>query len=359
MNMVTEVSVSRKSLQVEASDTVHVGLDVHKKSIHVAVWLNRRVERHWVMPSDPDRVVVALEPLRPALVRVVYEAGPTGYRLARRLRAAGLPVDVVAPSKTPQRPDRSAKSDRLDCVTLAEYSAAGLLRPVAIPTETQEADRQLPRLRDQVMRKVRRVKQQIKSFLLQHGIAEPAGLKHFAAAGVEALGRLGLREELQFCLDELVSELREVQARLRRVNRQIDRLAATPRHEAAVAILQSHPAVGPITAMTFRTELHHADRFQNAAQVGRYVGLAPQVRQSGATRRDGPITKTGRGHLRAILIQAAWRWVANAPPAREVYLRLLHNTGIPQKAIVGVARRLAVCLWRMLTRGEYYDEEAA
>jgi len=358
MDRVTRVKVSGKRLQVVASDVVHVGLDVHKRSIHMAVWRNGRVARHWVMPADHRQVLARLEPLRAALVRVVYEAGPTGYRLARRLRSAGLPVEVVAPSKTPQRADQSAKSDRLDCVQLAEYSAARLLRPVAIPTEQQEADRQVLRLRDQVMRKVRRVKQQIKSFLLQHGIAEPAGLKHFSAAGVEALRHLALRDELQFCLDELVAELAELQARLRRVNRRIGQLAAEARHAPAVAVLKSHPAVGPITAMTFRTELHHAGRFRDGTEVGQYFGLAPRVRQSGATRRDGPISKTGRGHARAILVQAAWRWIAQDPSAKTVYDRLLHNTGIPQKAIVGVARRLALCLWRMMTRGERYRQAA-
>jgi transposase len=128
MNSVTRAKGSRKSLKVGRSDVVHVGLDVHKRSIHVAVWLNGRVVRHWVMPADPDQVVAHLGPLRAALVRVVYEAGPTGYRLARRLRSAGLPVQVVAPSKTPQRADRSAKSDRLDGVQLAAYSAGGLRR---------------------------------------------------------------------------------------------------------------------------------------------------------------------------------------------------------------------------------------
>jgi transposase len=358
MDRVTRVKVSRKRLQAGVSDQVHVGLDVHKRSIHMAVWLNGRVERHWVMPANPGQVLAHLEPLRPALVRAVYEAGPTGYGLARRLRSAGLPVEVVAPSKTPQRADRSAKSDRLDCVQLAEYSAARLLRPVAVPTEQQEADRQVLRLRDQTIRKVRRVKQQIKSLLLQHGIPEPAGLKHFSAAGVEALGHLALRKELRFCLDELVGELDESQARLRRVNRRIEELAAEARHAPAVAVLKTHPAVGPITAMTFRTELHHAGRFRDGTEVGQYFGLAPRVRQSGATRRDGPISKTGRGHARAILVQAAWRWVAKDDSAKAVYDRLLHNTGVPQKAIVGVARRLALCLWRMMTRGEPYRQAA-
>jgi len=309
MTSVTRSKVSSKPLAVVAGDVVHVGLDVHKKSIHVAVWRNGRVERHWVMPADCRKVLAKLEPLRAALKRAVYEAGPTGYRLARMLRSARLPVEVVAPSKTPRKADQSAKSDRLDCFQLAEYSAAGLLRPVAIPSEQEEADRQVLRLRDQVIRKLRRVKQQIKSLLLQYGIGEPTGLKNWSAAAVEALGKLVLREQLRFCLDELLTELDQLQAQVRRVNERIEQLAGQARHGAAVAVLRSHPGVGPITAMTFRTELHHPQRFKDAGQVGQYFGLAPRVRQSGATRRDGPISKTGRGHARG---RRRWRHWANS-----------------------------------------------
>jgi len=358
MNKVARQKVSNKPLTVSGQDRVYVGLDVHKKSIHVAVWMNGQVVRHWVMAANCAGVLAKLEPLRAALRKVVYEAGPTGYGLARLVRAAGLPLDVVAPSKTPQTSDQSAKSDRLDCFELSEYSAAGLLRAVAIPSEQEEADRQVLRLRDQVIRKLRRVKQQIKSLLLQHGLTEPAGLKNWSAKGVDALAKLVLGNELRFCLDELLSELGQLQARVRRINDRIEQLARQARHAPAVAVLRSHPGVGPVTAMTFRTELHHPERFTDGNQVGQYFGLAPRVRQSGATRRDGPISKTGRGHARAMLVQAAWRWIARDASAKAVYDRLVHNTGVPQKAIVAMARRLAIRLWRMTMTGELCRQAA-
>jgi len=358
MNKVARGTVSSKSLSATAGDEVYVGLDVHKKSIHAAVRVNGQIARHWVMLADYTQVLAKLEPLRVALAQVVYEAGPTGFGLARLLRSAGHPVEVIAPSKTPQAADQSAKSDRLDCFQLVELSAAGLLQPVAIPSEQEEADRQVLRLRDQVIRKLRRVKQQIKSLLLQYSISEPEGLKNWSSASVAALQQVVLGEELRYCLDELLIELAQVQDQVRRVNGRIEQLAQTQRHAAAVAVLQSHPGVGPITAMTFRTELHHAERFIDAGQVAQYFGLAPRVRQSGQTRRDGPISKTGRGHARAMLVQAAWRWVTQDPPAKAVYDRLVHNTGIPQKAIVGMARRLAIRLWRMMTTGELCREAA-
>jgi transposase len=343
-----------------AGERVHVGLDVHKKSIHAAVWSVQReqVVQQWVAPADYPRLVGQLELLRPALARIVYEAGPTGYRLARLLQEAKLPVQVIAASKTPQVADRTAKSDRLDCCQLAQFSAKGLLHAVAIPTQQQEADRQLTRLRDSWMSKRRRVQQQIKSFLLQHGLAEPAGLAGWSAKGVAGLGAIRLGEALRFALDLMVQELEQLDGQLLAIGRQIRQLAKTDRHGPAVAVLTSHPGVGLTVAMAFRTELHQADQFTDAAQVGQYVGLAPRVRQSGQTRRDGPISRTGRGPLRALLVQAAWIWIRYDPAARGVFTRLTGNTGSAQKAIVGMARRLAIRLWRMLVTGECYRAAA-
>jgi len=337
-------------------ERIHVGLDVHKKSIHVAVWsvTAGQVVRQWVTPADYGRLVEQLEPLRSAIVRIVYEAGPTGYRRARLLAEAKFPIQVIAASKTPQVADRTAKSDGLDCRQLAEFSAKGLLHPVAIPTEQQEADRQVVRLRDSWTNKRRRVQQQIKSFLLQHGLAEPAGLANWSAKGVAALSQLPLGSQLRFALDLLVEELVRLNEQLARIRQEIIGLSKTDRHGPAVAVLTSHPGVGLTVAMAFRTELHQAEQFRDAAQVSQYVGLAPRVSQSGPTRRDGPISRTGRGPLRALLVQAAWVWIRYDSAARAVFARLAGNTGSAQKAIVGMARRLAIRLWRMMVTGEVY-----
>ena len=92
---------------------------------------------------------------------MVYEAGPVGFGLVRRLRAAGFDADVIAPSKIPALPGAEPKSDRLDGRKLAMFSLKGLLQPVRVPTEQEEADRQVVRLREQLVRKLRSVRQQI------------------------------------------------------------------------------------------------------------------------------------------------------------------------------------------------------
>src|SRR4051794_23924869 len=241
--------------QLAEGEVAHVGVDVHKASYHVAVVTDLRgLVATWTQPADPDLLVERLKPISTQVAQVVYEAGPTGFALVRRLRAAGLKAEVIAPSKIPTMPGPEAKSDRLDCRKLAIFAQKGLLRSVRVPTEQDEADRQVVRLREQLTRKLRVVQQQIKALLLQHGIAEPAGLTHWTTAAVDALREPGLAAELRFCLDVMLDERRHALEQVARVTRRLEELAKTDRHRETTSTLRTVPGVGPITAMTFRVE---------------------------------------------------------------------------------------------------------
>ena len=259
---------------------------------------------------------------------------------------------MIAPSKTPQAPGDGAKSDRLDCRDLARLDEAGLLRPVAVPTEEEEADRQVIRLRDQAVQNRRRVRQRIKSFLLMHSLPEPRGPgAPGSAAGVAALGTMEVRNgRLRFCLDVLLEELANADETLAKIDHEMKEMAEEPRHAAAVKTLTDHVGVGRTTALQFETEMYRPERFSNERQVSAMLGLAPRVRQSGERRREGPLIKAGRGRLRTLLVEAAWVWIQHDAEARKVYQRLVRNTGSPQKAIVGMARRLGLDLWRGLVK---------
>jgi transposase len=92
--------------------------------------------------------------------------------------------------------------------------------------------------------------------------------------------------------------------------------------------------------------------------VARMAGLAPQVRQSGEMRHEGGLLKSGSSRLRTALVESAWRWVACDESAARTYRRLVANTGSGRKAIVGMARRLGVLLWRLSVCGEVYRPAA-
>jgi transposase len=344
-----------KELRLLAEEVAFVGVDVHKKTYQVSVWTEvREWVAQWTQPADPEALCRRLEPVRAQVAHVVYEAGPTGFALARTLRARGFSADVIAASKMPVAAERSNKGDRRDSARMAFLDGKGMLSAIYVLTPQEEADRQVLRGREQLVGDVGRTERRIKSLLLQYGIAEPAGLRNWSHAAVRELRALGLLDELRFCLDLLLDEWDHGHAQLVAANRQVHALAAAERHAAAVARMRSVPGVGVITAMTFATELPRLTRFGRPEAIGGITGLAPRVSRSGESVKGGPILKTGNAHLRRVLIQAAWQWVRRDPAARNLFGHLVGETGCAQKAIVGVARHLAILLWRLVTTESTY-----
>ena len=339
-------------INLTADDELYIGIDVHKLTYHVAFYLNDAHAIDFVTPADNLKLFAMFKKLQPAIKNIVYEAGPTGYSLARQLKRSSLPIQVIAPSKTPQCSARDSKTDRLDGRKLAELAAKGMLRPIAIPTRTQEADRQLPRLRTQFVKKLKHTKLQIKSFLLQHGLSEPKGLKCWSLIAIEELKKLRMLDPLRYTLDMLITEYIFLKEKIKDIERKLKETFAKQKHAKNIAILQTHPGVGPATSMMFAAELFNPKRFKNSAEIAKYVGFAPTIIQSGQSLRDGPITKTGRPQLRSTLIQAAWIWVTKDQNANKVYRRIAQNTGQKNKAITAMARRLAIHLWKMLCNNE-------
>jgi transposase len=343
------------TIRLTNDDDLYVGIDAHKKSLHVALWLNCAPAIDFVTPPDYKKLIETLNKLRPALRMVVYEAGPTGYSLARAIRNADLPVSVVAPSKTPRQAAPDSKTDSLDARKLAEYAAKGLLRHIAVPTIKQEAQRQLTRLREQLVEKQTRVKLQIKGFLLQHGINQPQNLSRWSKAAIEYLKNIRLSEPLRYCLDTLIKELLFVAEQIKSTELKIEDTFSEKPLSTTCKLLDTHPGVGPVIAAQFAAEIFNPGRFTDKTQLAKYVGLAPSVRQSGQTSRDGPIFKTGRPQLRNMLIQGAWLWIREDHNAYETFCRLIHNTGQRNKAITAMARKLAIHLWKMACDNKPYN----
>lgn len=345
-----------KRIRVLEGERIEAGIDVHKRTYSVTFWSEQRqaIVSSWTQPADPAALITTLAPYRKQIDGIVYEAGPTGYSLVRALRAMDLPADVIAPSRTPKTTGQESKSDRLDSRKLAMWSAKRLLQPVRVPTEEEEGDRQVFRIRDHATRNRRRIKQQIKAFLLQHGIPEPDGLKTWAVRGVEALRKMNLIAQLRFALDMLLADLDHCVAQVRKADRALQALAKTDRHGKAVAALETTPGVGPITAMAIRTELIAPERFEKSRQVTAMMGLAPMVSRTGRTVHEGPLMKCGNARLRTALVEAAWRWVARDPWAKDCFARLVRNTAEKKKAIAAMARRLGIVLWRISVTGEPY-----
>lgn len=353
-----KVNLARLSevLEKQSDHGFHVGIDVHKNSYHIAFYGSSGQSHTFVSSAMPDEVVKYFTRFSGKIIQVAYESGPTGFELARVLKGAGFKVLVVAPSRVPRPVTVGAKTDRLDCMRLAQYSANGMLKGIAVPSRAQEAKRSLVRRRHDLVDSIRTVKQRIRSHLLYLGAKEPAGLDRWSNKGIKALLSVPLEPYAMDTLKSLVRELGFLKTERQRVEKQI-RSICTQAAET-YECLQTAPGVGPVTAATFQLELFDPGRFKTAGQVASYLGLAPMVRQSGESKGRTTLRPVGQKRLRSLLIEASWCWIRRDEQAGAKYRRIVCKTNMPQKAIVAVARNLAIILWRLSVEQRVYQPRA-
>ncbi|MHC4873300.1 MAG: IS110 family RNA-guided transposase [Planctomycetota bacterium] len=339
----------------ERGEELFIGVDCHKRSYSVAVNQSGLLVTRWTMPRNHKEFIKKFEPYKSLISLVVYEAGPTGYSFYRDLDKAGYPVKVAAPGKTLKSGSGEPKTDHIDCAKLAEHACKKILSYIEVPTEEEEDDRQLVRLRDHLKKKRKRIKQQIKSFLLQHGIEEPKGLSHWTIASVNELEKIDLMPGLRFTLDAFLDQHKYFNERLKELEKEFKRIEQ--KHKKKMEIVSSHPGVGPVTSRKFVVEFFRPERFKNEKAVARFLGLAPNIHGSGETVKKKGVIPAGLAILRCSLIEAAWAWKRIDVEAQRIYNRLLGNSGKAQIAIVGVARRLGVHLWKMLVTETMYNKQ--
>lgn len=325
---------------------VWVGVDVHKRSYSVAVCRDDGAMASWKTTADNEALVRQLSVHGMDIKSLVYESGPTGFSLARTCRNAGISAIVAAPSRIIRPVSPTAKTDTLDCRKLAELAAKDMVRSIAVPSEDEEALRALERRRHQLADSQRKVKQRIKGFLLFHGLEEPAGLDRWTLQALQSLAKMSLSEMLREVLDDYLEELRHVRQRILALERKLAAHTAKL-HQRKLTCLQSVPGVGRIVACSFLSELFRPERFLRGEEVAAYLGLAPFVRHSGEKSPTGRLRPTGHARLRSLLVEAAWVWKGRDSGVQAYYTRMLYNTGLAQKAIIAVARKLAIILWRL------------
>lgn len=324
-----------------------VGIDVHKRSFSIALLRPDGLIKDWTTPADVESVTQRLTSLQIHIAAVCYEAGPTGFGLARSLRSAGINVIVAAPSRIPRPVSATNKTDSLDCIKLAEFAASGLIRSIAIPDEKEEAFRALSRRRHQLTDSLRRVKQRIRSLLLALGVAEPAGIDSWSKSAVSALGEIALPAGAAETLDSHLGELQYFIVAQKQVDLQLQKLTQEQDEAKRIAAMRSVPGVGKVVATTFAAELFNPKRFKRSEEVTAYLGLAPVIRQSGGSKGKARLRPVGQRRLRSLLIEAAWIWKQKDEWAQNFYNRILGRHGVPQKAIAALARKLAALLWRL------------
>ena len=189
---------------------------------------------------------------------------------------------------------------------LAHYTAKGMIRPIAIPTAKEDAQRALLRRRHQLVDRLRQSKHRIKGFLLYHGFKETDAIRHWHSDYEEQIAALPLLPEGRFTMESHLRELRFLKQELSEVAYQLAFLNRQPEHHSVIQSLTSVPGVGKVVATTFHLELFRPEHFQRGEEVASYLGLAPTVRHSGEKTPRGYLVPVGQKRLRSLLIEAAW-----------------------------------------------------
>lgn len=358
-----------------------VGLDVHKDSIVIAVADAGRAPAK-VMGSVPfewkalTKVLNKLEPR--SEVRCCYEAGPTGYGLARALQHAGWACDVIAPSLVPKKPGERIKNDQRDAVKLAQNLRNGELVAVFIPDPDTEAIRDLVRARDDAKKTERVARHQLSKLLLRNGRCY-AGKTTWNDAHLAWIAKQEFAEPARRHV--LIDGLATVEAATFRCEQLTTRLREVTEGWTSMALVKSLQAlrgVEFVTAVTLAAEVGDFRRFAKATDFMSYTGLVPSEHSSGLTRRQGPITKTGNAHVRRALIESAWHYrrqprMSKALRKRSVDLpseicaiawkaqKRLHNRfgrlvargKASPEAVTAVARELAGFVWAISQKSPF------
>jgi len=323
-------------MSVSALPKIHVGMDVHKDTVMVAV-----------LPEDADTPTVVKQlpneerALRRFLARVgeegelrcCYEASGAGYVLHRAIEEWGHACEVIAPALIPTRPGHRRKHDRFDAVELARQHRAGMLVPIRVPSEAEERVRDLIRCRETFQREILKSRHYILKFLRRRGLVFRDGnnwtQKHLVWIR-SLLGHDHLVHQDRDVLSEYLALLEYKLDRRDDLDRKIEELALSPCYKEAVGRLRSLRGIDTHGAMVLRSELGDLRRFASPRQLMAYVGLVPSEHSSGSRENRGSITKAGNSHCRHVLVQAAWSY--RHPPRVGARLRE-RQTGVPAHVV--------------------------
>jgi transposase len=348
-------------------------MDVHKDTIVIAVaHEGREAAEDWkTIPNDGVRLRKALKMLAKngEMLKVCYEAGPTGFGLCRRLREAGIDCIVVAPSLVPGKPGDRVKTDRRDARRLARFLRSGDLTQVFVPDEAVEAIRDLERARDDAKCAERVARHQLSKFLLRHD-------RHWEGTTWTHKHRDWIRVQKfafpaqQRVLEDYLKAVEDLAERVARLTTLVEELVEETTLAPLVKALQAFRGISVLSAVTIAAEAGDLRRFASATQFMSYVGLVPSEDSTGKRRRQGPITRCGNGHLRRIIVEAAWHYRhlpllskelrrrnrGVAPGVRRIaweaqkrlnarLYHLIHAGKSVNKAIIALARELAGFIW--------------
>ncbi len=353
----------------------YVGLDTHKDTIAVAIAdaAGGKPRFYGEIANTPTALSKLMKDVSPngEVVSYCYEAGPCGYGIYRQISGLGHDCAVVAPSLIPTKPGDRIKTDRRDSENLARLHRADELTPVWVPDQEQEAMRDLTRAREDMKHLERQARQRLCAFLLRHGQRYDGGKSKWTQAYWRWLEQIKFGHRVQQTVfQEYIDSVKQQQQRVADLEQAMHEALADWTLAPVVEGLMALRGCRLITAMTVVAELGDITRFDSPRQLMSYLGLVPSESSSGPKTRRGGITKTGNGHVRRVLVEAAWCYRFPARKTAELQRRAeqtpeevqaiawkaqkrlcgryqaLNKRGLlPQKTCIAIARELTGFIW--------------
>ena len=330
---------------------------------------------------DYKEIIIFIECLKMKLglyddysIECGYEAGCLGYTLYNQLTNAGINCVILAPTTMLTTQGQRVKTDKRDARLIAQCLCYGGYHPVYIPTGEDDAVKEYLRMRDDIKRSVKKLKQQINAFVLRHGFLY-TGTK-WTIKHITWLNKLKLEPMYHETLNEYIAVYEDLNARIERYDRRIEEIADEARYQENAEKLGCFLGIRTHTALSLIVETGDFRRFAKGNTYAAFLGLAPGERSSSTNVNRLGISKGGNTHLRCLLIEAAKgickgtighkskelrsrqrgqsaEVIAYADKAnrrlRSKYYRMIRYGKKKNIAVTAVARELACFIWGMMT----------
>lgn len=327
----------------------YVGIDwAYRRAAWCAMNEGGRIEGEGMIPADAD-----------GLARLVLELGTEvegcvetmsgAVWVKDQLETAGWSVQVANAGKVRDVAPLACKTDKVDARVLAELCRRDLVPAVWVASREDRAISERLRRRAHLVKLRTSHRNRIFGLLTQFGLRigftrlkQPDAMELLERRGVPAVWRDSIAHHLE--------QVDEIQKRIRPIDQELGPIAAA---DPRATLLQTIPGVGPLISLVFASEIGDVSRFASASKLVGYAGLAPRIIQSGDRSATGRLSKAGSRTLRWAAVEAATHsWRPNNP-FHEHYHRLAASHGV-NPARVSVARKLLICTWHMLSRGQTF-----
>jgi transposase len=327
-----------------------VGMDIHRTFAEVVFWEDGRLRPH----GRVDMTRSGLEGFGRGLTKndeVVVEATGNAMAVVRVLSPYVARVIVANPLQVGAIAHARIKTDKIDAGVLAQLRAADFLPEVWVPDAETERSRRLVARRNQVVRHRTRLKNEIHAILAAHLVPPCPHAELFNGPGRAWLAGQVVPDDERAAIDRHLRELDRLGEDLAALDRDV---GAAVVDNPDVRRLLTITGMNVTVAAGLVAAVGDVRRFPSPQKLVSYFGLNPRVRQSGlGLAQPGRISKTGRAHARALLVEAAWA-AAKAPgPLHAFFVRIRARRG-HQVAAVATARKMAVLVWHLLTKEADY-----